>query len=42
MGVAQTPVTMVIDRKGIIRHVEIGTSILQRRRLLECLKEIEK
>ncbi len=41
LGVSQTPVTMVVDRKGIIRRIEIGTSILQRRRLLACLKEVE-
>lgn len=41
LGVRQTPVTMIVDRKGIVRRIEIGTSILQRRRLLECLKEVE-
>lgn len=41
LGVSQTPVTMIVDRKGVIRCIEIGTSILQRRRLLACLKEVE-
>lgn len=40
-GVSETPATVVIDRKGVIRRIEIGTSILQRRRLLECLEEAE-
>lgn len=41
LGVSQTPVTMIVDRKGIVRRIEIGTSVLQRRRLLACLKELE-
>lgn len=40
-GIRETPATVVVDRKGVIRRIEIGTSILQRRRLLECLKEAE-
>lgn len=41
LGVRQTPVTMIVDRKGVIRRIEIGTSVLQRRRLLNCLKDVE-
>lgn len=41
LGVSQTPVTMIVDRKGVIRRIEVGTSILQRRRLLACLKALE-
>lgn len=41
LGVRQTPVTMIVDCKGIIRCIEIGTSVLQRRRLLNCLKDVE-
>lgn len=40
-GVEQTPTTVIVDRKGVIRCVEIGSSSLQRRRLLECLEELE-
>lgn len=40
-GVSQTPATVIIDRRGVIRCIEIGSSILQRRRMLECLRELE-
>lgn len=40
-GIVQTPTTVLVDRKGVIRRVEIGSSVLQRRRLLECLKALE-
>lgn len=40
LGVSQTPVTIIVDRRGVVRRIEIGTSILQRRRLLASLKEV--
>lgn len=42
MGVEQTPTTVLVDKKGIVRKVEIGTNERKRKELLECLKELVK
>lgn len=42
IGVKQTPVTLIVDREGIVRKVEVGTSEKQRADLLAALKQIAK
>ncbi len=41
-GVEQTPTTVLIDKKGVVRKIEIGTNERKRKELLECLKNLEK
>ena len=41
-GVGPTPLTVVVDRKGIIRKMVEGTSRQKRDELLECVKLVEK
>ena len=41
-GVGPTPLTVVVDRKGVIRKMVEGTSRQKRDELLECVKLVEK
>lgn len=36
------PLTILVDKKGIIRRIESGTSLVQRDELLETLKRLER
>lgn len=42
VGVKQTPLTLIVDKEGIVRKVETGTSEKQRADLLAALKQIAK